>query len=81
MNKRLVLLNPKFVNQKRIGTAPAMDGRQIDEGGLGATEADMEGVQEMGEDQNAPAVENVDESGQMQEGGQNENVPPEGEAE
>lgn len=23
MNKRLVLLNPKFVNQKRIGTAPA----------------------------------------------------------
>jgi len=23
MNKRLVLLNPKFINQKRTGTAPA----------------------------------------------------------
>ncbi len=61
MNKRLVLLNPKFVNQKRIGTAPVMDGRQ--EEGLGATEGDMEGALQTGEDQNAPAVENVDESG------------------
>ena len=26
MNKRLVLLNPKFINQKRLGTAPAGQG-------------------------------------------------------
>lgn len=26
MNKRLVLLNPKFINQKRLGTAPAGTG-------------------------------------------------------
>ena len=28
MNKRLVLLNPKFINQKRLGTAPAGYGGQ-----------------------------------------------------
>lgn len=69
MNKRLVLLNPKFVNQKRVGTAPVMDGRPADnageEGGI-----DMGGEDPNGENQ--PRVENVDQSEimQQQEGGE-----------
>ena len=54
-----------------------MDGHAAENAGLGQTEADMEmnGDQQMVDDQNGPNIENVDESGmnQQPEGGEDEN--------
>ena len=57
MNKRLVLLNPKFLNQKRVGTAPngqrlpVIDGQMApqaeSQGEMGGQDMDYGQMQQM----------------------------------
>lgn len=71
MNKRLVLLNPKFVNQKRVGTAPELQGRPLDQnqqfnamsaGAIQSSEGGVEGAVLMEGNTNEAINEQMDET-------------------
>lgn len=72
MNKRLVLLNPKFINQKRLGTAPAGSGGRPPQhpSGSGVYSANMGQTEQLSQ-VNEGQPENLEEGMEIKEENQN----------